>query len=80
MHRHTVIPRRITLIRFENVFTGSLSEPQGLQGLLQEDEGSKDPLPSSATERCAHYSVTSIPHTLSNCGRRALRNISIRQM
>lgn len=55
-------PQRITLIRFKNVFTGSLAEPQGLQGLLQEDEGAKDPLPSSATERCAHYCHFNTPH------------------
>lgn len=53
---------RITLIRCENVFTGSVAEPQGLQGLLQEDEGAKDPLSSSATERCTHYSVSPIPN------------------
>lgn len=50
MHRHTHIePQRITLIYSENVFTGSFSQPQGLQGLLKEDEGAKDPLSSSVT-------------------------------
>lgn len=46
---------------FENTFTGSIAESQGLQGLLQEDEGTKDPLSSPATERCARYSVTTAP-------------------
>lgn len=83
MHRHThrphPPPQRIRLIRFENVFTGSLAEPQGLQGLFQEDEGAKDPLSSSATERCARYSVTSVPHNGPNSRRRALWKISVRQ-
>lgn len=45
----------------EHFFTGSLTEPQGLQGLLQEDEGSKDSLSSSAPQRSPHSSAASVP-------------------
>lgn len=59
--RHIVAPWRTGLITFfflKSIFTGSVAESQGLQGLLQEDEGAKDPLSSPAAQRCASYYVT----------------------
>lgn len=47
----------MTYAHFYNFFTGSLTQPQGLQGILQEDEISKDPVSSSTLERCFYYSV-----------------------